>query len=60
MSKILIFALIFTFNLLFNLNNHITEAKEASSLTEISMDQAKQIALEKINGKIIHSKSRRR
>ena len=56
MSKILIFVLIFTFNLLFNLNNQITEAKEASSLTEINMDQAKKIALEKMNGKIIHAK----
>ena len=54
MSKILIFALFMTFNLLFNLNIQLLRQKESSPLTEINMDQAKQIALEKINGKIIH------
>ncbi len=55
MSKILIFALFMTLNL-FHLNIPYAEAKGVSPLTEISMDQAKQIALEKVNGKIIHTK----
>ena len=55
MSKIFIFALFMTINLL-HLNIPYTEAKGVSPLAAISMDQAKQIALEKVNGKIIHAK----
>lgn len=56
MRKTFIFALYMTLCLLLNLNIHPTEAA-GHSLAEISMEKAKQIALEQINGKIIHAKT---
>lgn len=55
MSKIFIVLLLLTFNFLYHQNISISEAKEASTLSAINMDQAKKIALEKINGKIIYA-----
>lgn len=57
MIKTFIFALFMTLSLFLNLNIQSTWAKGASSLSEINMEKAKQIALEQISGKIIQAKT---
>lgn len=54
MSKIFAFVL-FTLSLLSN--SQSTEAKGYNSLSEINMERAQQIALEKVSGKIISTKT---
>jgi hypothetical protein len=57
MYKTLIFALFLSLSLLSCLNTQYTHAQGVSPIEKISMERAKQIALEKVKGKIISAKT---
>jgi hypothetical protein len=57
MYKTLIFALFLSLSLLSCLNTQYTLAQGVSPIEKISMERAKQIALEKVKGKIISAKT---
>lgn len=57
MNKKILSVLCMTFGFFIYLNTSATEVKGAISPTEINMDGAKKIALEKVNGTIISAKT---